>query len=163
MEAGREEVQPASFDCCAVARDAAALVEPAARARGLHLVCEMPDQLQIHSDESKLRQILINLLGNAVKFTTEGCVTLRVSAWRGNALFEVEDTGIGIAPEDMERIFERFWQVDQGSTRSYGGTGLGLTVSRRLTELLGGRLTVESRLGAGSRFRATIPIAPAGL
>jgi PAS domain S-box-containing protein len=159
IEAGREDVQATPLDCCAVARDSTSIIEPSAQARGLVLRCETPRAaIPTIGDEGKLRQILINLLGNAVKFTDEGEIALRVSQQGDHVCFEVQDTGIGIAPENVERIFERFWQVNQGSTRSHGGTGLGLTVTRRLAELLGGTIEVHSELGKGSRFRVRLPI-----
>jgi PAS domain S-box-containing protein len=153
LEAGHEEVQRARVDVTAVARDAIAVLEPHARSRDLELTAELPDSLVLDTDEGKLRQILINLLGNAVKFTNEGSVRLTVRRDHRRIVVEVADTGIGIAREHLDRIFERFWQVNQGSTRRHGGTGLGLTVTKRLTELLGGTIRVESEPGIGSTFR----------
>jgi signal transduction histidine kinase len=106
---------------------------------------------------------LLNLLSNAVKFTDKGVVTLAVrldgdGPRKTNIVFDVEDSGVGISAENLERIFEPFWQVDQSSTRRHPGTGLGLSVSRRLSVLLGGRLTVASALGSGSRFELRLPL-----
>jgi signal transduction histidine kinase len=111
----------------------------------------------IRTDRGKLRQILLNLLSNAVKFTEHGGV--HFIAMRGNdgVYFEVRDTGAGIAAENLERIFEPFYQAAYGSTRKVGGTGLGLTVSRQLAQLLGGDVHVRSTVGEGSTFTVFIP------
>jgi signal transduction histidine kinase len=106
----------------------------------------------IHTDPGKLRQILINLLSNAVKFTERGTVGVAVQREPGGARVRVSDTGIGIASDHLERIFDPFWQVEQSHRRQTGGTGLGLSVTRHLARLLGGDVEVESRLGEGSTF-----------
>jgi signal transduction histidine kinase len=111
----------------------------------------------VTSDPVRLRQIIVNLLGNAIKFTNSGGITLSVQtesqeSERMMVRFTVMDTGIGIPPERQKEIFSAFTQADSSTTRKYGGTGLGLTISRRLTELLGGRIWVESALGKGSSF-----------
>ncbi len=115
-------------------------------------------------DSTRLRQVLLNLLSNASKFTTDGVVTLRVCERVGAGQhimdFSVSDTGIGIEPDMLDRIFEAFTQADDSTTRMYGGTGLGLTISRRLCEMMGGALTVTSRVGHGSTFVASVPIPP---
>jgi len=112
----------------------------------------------INTDRGRVIQVLINLLGNAVKFTDEGSVTLRVSASEQKLDFRVIDTGIGIPDKDQKLIFEEFRQVDGSTTRKYGGTGLGLTICRKITELLGGSLSVESEVGKGSNFKFVIPL-----
>src|SRR5690606_27623359 len=106
----------------------------------------------------RLRQILLNLIGNAIKFTDEGSVTVTVRYLGGtNQLeFGIVDTGIGIAPEDIPRLFESFTQADASTTREHGGTGLGLAISRRLARALGGDISVQSELGVGSEFRVTV-------
>jgi signal transduction histidine kinase len=168
IEAGKEDVWPERVDVAALARDAAMLVQPAASEKGLRLVTELPPTLEAVTDTQKLRQILLNLLSNAVKFTEQGCVALRLrvlpSALRGGDAgsdffaLEVEDTGVGITAEDLDRIFEPFTQADQSTTRRVGGTGLGLAVSRRLAHLLGGSITVSSTPGKGSTFTVSMPI-----
>ncbi|NJN18838.1 MAG: PAS domain S-box protein [Oscillochloris sp.] len=122
------------------------------------------DPAEIWADALRVRQILLNLLGNAAKFTRNGTITLRVfptgSDPSGTVVFEVEDTGIGIAPEQVARLFEPFTQADQSTTRRYGGTGLGLALTRRLSEMMNGSISVQSTPGAGSCFRVHLPITP---
>ena len=161
VDAGREPVHPEEVDAWAVAADAVSLVEPQARQKGLALRVLLGDApVQVVTDPGKLRQILVNMLGNAVKFTHAGKVELRVWAEPERVCFRVTDTGPGIPPEHLERIFEPFTQVDSAHTRVQGGTGLGLPVSRRLARLLGGDLEVVSAPGQGSQFTATIPLVP---
>lgn len=119
----------------------------------------------VHTDPTRLRQILINLLGNAIKFTSEGEVRLVIRLLRepdSDALlqFEVIDSGIGMTPEQMARLFRPFTQADTSTTRRFGGTGLGLTISKRLTEMLGGTIQVQSAPNEGSRFTVTIGVGP---
>jgi signal transduction histidine kinase len=161
VEAGREPVHPEAVDPAAIAADAVALVEVQARQKGLALRVVLGDApAEVVTDPGKLRQILVNLLGNAVKFTEQGEVELRVWAEPEHVCFQVTDTGPGIPPEFVDRVFEPFTQVDSAHTRAKGGTGLGLPVSRRLARLLGGDLTVATTLGEGSRFTALIPLVP---
>jgi signal transduction histidine kinase len=116
------------------------------------------------TDSGKVRQILVNLLSNAVKFTPAGRVTLIVQHDGPAVRYVVRDTGIGIASEHSDQIFDAFWQVEQPSTRRVGGTGLGLSVTRRLARLLGGDVTVSSKVGEGSAFTVSLPLeAPATL
>ena len=157
VEAGREELHLKTVDAFQVARDAIAILEPMASEKGLELDDEIPSCSAIATtDEVKLRQILINLLGNAVKFTPRGRVSLSARADEGRVFFEIRDTGPGIAAEDRERIFEPFTQLESTYSRAHSGTGLGLPVSRRLARMLGGDLTVESTVGQGSAFTASI-------
>ena len=117
---------------------------------------DVPQPVMI--DEGRVQQILINLLTNAVKFSEEGQIFIRLRAARGALVIEVSDTGIGIAPEDQGLVFERFAQVDKGASRKRDGTGLGLAISRELAPLMGGHLTLRSALGQGSTFRLTLPL-----
>lgn len=157
-EAGREQVHAEQLDAVALARAALSLVEPQLRAKHLELVVELPPgPLTIATDAGKLRQILINLLGNAVKFTREGRVTLTVADLGPQVQFTVADTGPGMSPEDLTRIFEPFTQLEQSWSRANGGTGLGLPVSRQLAHLLGGDVTVTSERGVGSAFTLVLP------
>lgn len=158
VEAGRETIAREVVDLAEIAAKVAALIEPVAQEKNLRLLVDIPGTpLLAHSDSGKVRQILINLLSNAVKFTVEGEVRLKVWHADNRYLFRIEDTGIGIPPEYRERIFESFWQVEQGTTRTIGGTGLGLTITRRLAHLLGGDVEVTSELGRGSSFTAWLP------
>lgn len=116
------------------------------------------ESASVYTDESKLKQILINLTGNAIKFTHEGEVSISSCVENGEVCFDIADTGIGIAPTEQKNIFERFRQGDDSTTRKYGGTGLGLTISLGLTELLGGSLNLDSEPGKGSVFHVRIPV-----
>jgi signal transduction histidine kinase len=113
--------------------------------------------LRMTSDIDKVRQILVNLLGNAVKFTDAGSVEVRLSLRGASVRIDVTDTGIGIPDEELSRLFRPFSQVDTGLTRRHGGTGLGLYISRRLTTLLGGHIEVSSMPGTGSTFSVILP------
>jgi signal transduction histidine kinase len=115
--------------------------------------------IRITSDIDKSRQILVNLLGNALKFTDKGGVRVAVSKSATEVRIDITDTGIGIAEEELARLFLPFAQVDTGLTRRHGGTGLGLYISRRLATLLGGRIEVNSTLGIGSTFSVVLPLA----
>ena len=142
-----------------------ALSRPSARGKQLALVNQVPaDFPLVEADEGRIEQVLFNLVGNAIKFTDSGSVTVTAAmAENGDApgwvVLSVRDTGIGIAPEDQERVFLSFEQVEAGATRRFGGTGLGLAVSRQLVELHGGALTLESAPGVGSTFSLTLPVA----
>lgn len=160
LEAKREPVLIHEVNAGHVMHEAASAVEPLARKKGLDVVVRTPEQkIILRTDETKLRQILINLLGNAVKFTSTGAIRMElVVADGGNgAIFRVADTGSGITPDDLERIFEPFVQARGSFSRSHEGTGLGLSVSRQLARLLGGDITVSSVVGQGSTFVVTIP------
>jgi len=165
IEAGGLEVRLSETSLISVAQHVAALLRERARAKGLSLELELGSELPsaIISDPLRLQQILLNLVGNAIKFTEQGGV--RIAVWRrpsaggpGELWFEVIDTGIGIAPADRERVFAPFSQADPTESRRYGGTGLGLAISRGLGEQLGGTIELESELGRGSTFRLRLPI-----
>jgi PAS domain S-box-containing protein len=158
LDAGKEEVHLEELDAAEIATDVELMLEPQALLKGLTLRCETPDHpVRLVTDGTKLRQILLNLLGNAVKFTDAGEVRLQVSADEEFVGFCIQDCGAGIAKEDLERIFDPFTQVDQSLMRKQGGTGLGLPVSRRLAHLLGGELTVDSTHSQGSTFTLRLP------
>ena len=159
MESGKERSQPESVDVLQFVRETAQLMEPLAAEKGLGFTMRLPPgPLVAQTDPGKLRQIVINLLANAVKFTERGEVRVRVTAEDGTFCIEVADTGIGIAPQHLERIFDPFWQVQQQKTRREGGTGLGLAVTKRLVKLLGGEIRVESEAGTGTTFSVQIPL-----
>lgn len=157
MEAGREEVHLHRVRVSELVDEVVSMVEPMAARNRLELrVEEPPIPLELETDPPKLRQILLNLLTNAIKFTTEGRVELRFEKEREDLVFEVSDTGIGIPPEHLEKVFEPFWQVDQESAGRPGGTGLGLSVARRLARLLGGDIQIHSEPGRGTTFRVRL-------
>ncbi|NJD07255.1 MAG: response regulator [Methylococcaceae bacterium] len=167
IEAGRLTVQIAPFDLIELTRDVTDLIRVRAVEKGLQLSLEQTAAVprQGRGDGAKLRQALINLLGNAVKFTPQGGVTLRIDVRPAETpqavwlMFEVADTGIGIAAEDQERIFEPFYQVLGGSRQSlHKGTGLGLSITRQFIELMGGHIRVKSLVGRGSCFRFELPV-----
>ena len=157
VTAGKDVLIPERVHVGPLVRDAVALIEPAARARGLRVRVETAADSWIRTDAAKLRQILLNLLSNAVKYTPRGEIVVRATGGDGELLLRVQDTGIGIAPEDRERIFDPFWQADQRLTREVGGAGLGLSIVRRYVQLLGGAVVVESEPGRGTTFTVTIP------
>jgi signal transduction histidine kinase len=159
LEADREVVSARQTVVADVLDQAAMMIEPMVNARKLRFDVRKPNgALTIETDAGKLRQILLNLLTNAVKFTDEGTVILSAEEDDDDTVvFQVKDTGVGIAPEHQDRIFESFWQVEQTTTRRAGGAGLGLNVAQRLARLLGGEVTVESALGKGSTFTVRLP------
>ncbi len=172
IEAGKMRLEARPFDPAAVLGRVAGLMGADARAKGLEMRLDLPAEPlpALIGDELRVEQILLNLVGNAVKFTETGFVRLAAAcdpAGPGavSLCIEVIDSGIGIAAEGLENLFEPFLQADVDITRRYGGTGLGLSISRRLAEAMGGRLTAESRLGHGScfRFEALFDLAPAAV
>jgi PAS domain S-box-containing protein len=163
IEAGRVELECQPFDLAACVGEAVDLVSPHAGQKNLvlsHLIAIDTPRI-IEGDASRLRQVLVNLLGNAIKFTSYGGVVLEVSVETTTAdevrlVFDVTDTGIGIPKDKQCRLFEHFSQADASITRTYGGTGLGLAISRRLAELMGGTISVDSEAGRGSTFHVSI-------
>jgi signal transduction histidine kinase len=161
-EAGKEEVQYEVTAVNTMVDDAASLIEPLAADKHVTLsVVRLDTPLDIRTDPRKVRQVLVNLLSNAVKFTdAEGAVSLRAHRDGDTLELTISDTGIGIEPDHLDRIFDPFWQVEQKATRRAGGTGLGLSVSRRLARLLGGDVLVTSEPGKGSSFTVLLPVGP---
>jgi signal transduction histidine kinase len=158
IEAGRMELEPSDFDLPAAIENALILVRERAQRRAIRLGHDVDERLgKIHGDERKVKQVLLNLLSNALKFTPEGGrIDVRAAARDGVAEISVSDTGVGIAPEDQEAVFEEFRQVGTAS-KKVEGTGLGLAISRKFIELHGGRMWVESQPGKGATFRFTLP------
>ncbi|MCB9754717.1 MAG: response regulator [Myxococcales bacterium] len=153
VEAGKLELRPKVFEPAALVSEVERLFLPVAQQRGLELVTEVDALGHRRADASRLRQVLMNLVGNALKFTTRGRVTIRARALSTErARFEVEDTGVGIAPEEQQQLFQPFSQLDVSSTRAREGTGLGLAICRALVEAMGGTIGLSSRVGEGSRF-----------
>lgn len=160
LEADRVDLDPHPFDPRALARGAAGIVESQCAAKGVGLAVIVDPDLPaaLMGDEGRLRQVTLNFLSNATKFTGSGGIRLEVGR-RGDRLrVAVSDTGIGIAPEKIDALFERFTQADASTTRTYGGTGLGLAISRRLIEMMGGEIGAESRPGQGSTFWFEVPL-----
>lgn len=160
LEEGTEMVRPSEFLAADLAHAVAAAAEPLAQARGLSMTWQAPrEPIRVTSDIDKARQILANLVNNAIKFTDHGGVRLEVERLGGDEVsFAVSDTGVGISPGDHERLFRPFVQLDTGLTRRHGGTGLGLHICQRLAALLGGHLAVESEVGRGTRFTLVLPL-----
>ncbi|RMG46580.1 MAG: hypothetical protein D6718_05425 [Acidobacteria bacterium] len=164
IEAGRMEVHAERFRLSDLLQEVSDLLAPLASDKGLRFeVCGGADAA-LETDRGKLKQVLTNLLGNAIKFTEDGSVTLeaRLDAERGTACFVVEDTGPGIPEEALPVIFEPFRQVDGGDARRAGGTGLGLAIVREMVRLLGGEVSVASEVGRGTRFTVTVPLCAPG-
>jgi two-component system CheB/CheR fusion protein len=156
-----ESVTMTTLDARVTARAAADMCEPVATAAGLTLRMKLPDDpASVITDHNRLRMILVNLLGNAIKFTEHGEIGLDVRLEGDRAAFVVHDTGIGIAPENHELIFERFFQVSKGLTRSAGGVGIGLSAAQEFSRMLGGEIEIESELGRGSTFTLWLPLTP---
>jgi len=159
VEAGRVEVSAREVELAPVLEHCVRTVEPLVKSDAVTLASDFDGRLPaMFVDDEKLRQIVINLLSNAAKFTAQGSIRLRVSAADGTVRIAVADTGIGIAADKLGIIFEEFRQADAGSTREYGGTGLGLAIARRLARLMGGDIDVESEPGRGSTFTLTLPL-----
>ena len=159
LEAGKEELDVQPVAIAGVLREVSAIIEPLAEARGLVFRLEVDDAPEtMRTDPRKLRQVLLNLLGNGVKFTSAGHVALRVERMGGRAAFRVIDTGIGIPHEHRSRMFEAFWQGDGSLHRAAEGTGLGLAIAQRFVRMLGGEIEVESAPGVGSTFSVLLPV-----
>jgi len=162
LEAGRIKLNPAPVRPAALLRQVVEIVAPEAAAKGLALTVAIDtDETAAHAlDESRLRQVLLNLLNNAVKFTPAGGVTARLTASGETLRFEIADTGVGVAAEHQPRLFQRFYQADSSISRTFGGAGLGLAICQALVELMDGRIGVDSVLARGSTFWVTLPAAP---
>ena len=165
IEAGKIDLEHRPFALTALIEDITELLAPRAQARKLEIAAYVDERLptEVTGDAARLRQVLLNLAGNAIKFTSTGGVALMVEPGiRPNEIsFLVRDTGIGIAPEVQLRIFREFEQADESIARSYGGTGLGLSISERIVKRMGGRITLESKPGVGSTFEVSVPLAAA--
>ncbi|MBI3607573.1 MAG: PAS domain S-box protein [Nitrospirae bacterium] len=162
IESGQYQWRRDSIDVVELVRRSVGLVAPLAQRRQITLRCEgKTPPLHVIADAEKLTQVLLNLLDNALKYTEEGGqVDVEVEAGQGVTVIRVRDTGIGIPSSDQQRIFERFYRVDRARSRALGGTGLGLSIVKHIVEAHGGTVAVESRLGAGSTFRVTLPTQP---
>jgi two-component system, sensor histidine kinase len=162
IEAGKMTLEKIDFDLAGVVRDSLRIFDSAVREKHLDVRLSIAPGCPewARGDPARVRQVLVNLIGNAVKFTNEGCIEVLVQpAVPAGLQFVVRDTGIGITPEKLESIFNAFTQADGSHTRRFGGTGLGLTITRRLVNLMGGRVWAESGIGQGSRFCFELPMA----
>jgi PAS domain S-box-containing protein len=166
IEAGRLDLEARPFALSAFVEEAVELLGPRAQAKGLEICCYVDERLpaRVVGDAARLRQVLFNLAGNAIKFTELGGVSIIVEpdAQPDAIAISVRDTGIGISAQDQARIFLEFEQADGSSTRKFGGTGLGLTISKRIVERMAGTIAVESVAGEGSTFRVSLPLPRTG-
>ena len=159
IEAGKLELSIESFDLRAAIEDVATTIQPLVDKNDNRLLLDTPEPLgTIRSDLTRVRQVLLNLLSNACKFTERGTITLGVERRDGQVIFRVRDSGIGMTPEQLGRVFEAFAQAEASTSRKYGGTGLGLAITRRFCELLGGDVTAASEPGRGSTFTVRLPV-----
>ena len=162
IEAGKVDMEAVDFNVYDFMETTTKTMALRADEKGLELLCEVAPEVPeiVRADSGRLRQIVINLVGNAIKFTDQGEVIIKVRCEGQDGQdhilhFEVSDTGIGIAPENQKLIFDSFSQADSSTTRKYGGTGLGLAISKRLVEMMGGKIWVVSAVGQGSHFHFT--------
>ena len=163
VEAGEVHVQRETFDVASLIQDVLEMLQPLAAKNVNTLAAHVDDEItQAYGDRTKIQQSLLHLLSNACKFTSQGHITVRVSqeplesqTW---LRFQVHDTGIGMSPEQVARLFQPFMQADDSSTRKYGGTGMGLAISQRLCKMMGGEITVTSTEGQGSTFTMYLPV-----
>ena len=165
IEAGKLDLEQRPFALGPLVEEAVELLAPRAQAKGIEIASFVDERLPatLVGDAARLRQVLLNLAGNAIKFTEKGGVAVIVEPGEttGDVRFEVRDTGIGLKAEDQARIFRDFEQADGSSTRKFGGTGLGLAISKRIVERMDGAIGVESAPGAGATFTVTLPLAAA--
>jgi len=162
IEAGRMNLSPEYFHLYEVLSEIVDITDPMAQDKSIYvkLVADANDDLFLEADRVRMRQVLLNLVNNAIKFTDQGGVTIEAAKKNGHIQINVRDTGIGVPPEKTETIFEAFGQVDTSTTRKVGGTGLGLPISLQLVELHGGNISVEStgQPGEGSTFKVELPV-----
>ena len=159
VESGKLDIESLPCNLSHLVKEVTDLVSERADAKNLRLRIEYKaSQDWVMLDALRATQILVNLLSNAIKFTDKGRVVLRVEQAQGRLLFSVTDTGVGIAPEQLKRVFTAFEQADSSTTRKFGGTGLGLSISSQLAELMGGSITATSEIGAGSCFKLDLPL-----
>jgi len=166
MESEKHVVEHVPFDVVGLTRSVTSIYNAQAKTKQLHLKFQYltpqddASNLMVYGDPNKLRQILLNLISNAIKFTKQGDVTVTLKAVESDLIITVEDTGIGISTNKLEAIFQPFGQEDSSISRRFGGSGLGLAISKKLAEVLSGKLSVKSEINQGSSFTLTIPFDP---
>jgi PAS domain S-box-containing protein len=158
IESGKMDLAIESFPIAALMEETVKAVTPLAEAKGLNLEVEVPENLMLQSDRRRVKQVLMNLLGNAIKFSDRGGIRIEVKALREELTVGVSDRGIGIREEDIEKLFSPFRQIDMSSTKQYEGTGLGLYLCKKILVLLGGAISVKSEFGSGSTFTFVLPM-----
>ncbi len=159
ITAGRMLIYSEQFNLSEAAQEVMDIMESLSQEKGLSLICDVPRDLMVNTDKTKIKQIFVNLVGNAIKFTSHGHVCLKVETYSDHKMrIIVSDTGIGIKQEDIPKIFQEFIQLDSSTTREYGGTGLGLAITQKLVWLLGGTIHVESTPGKGTNFIMIFPV-----
>jgi signal transduction histidine kinase len=159
IEAGQLNLDLTEYSIRDVAQTVYGAVEPLAAEKKLAFKCEIAADLPAaHGDGRRLTQVLLNLVGNAIKFTDQGEVVIKAAAQNGSFNLSVRDTGPGISQADQEKLFQEFQQADNSITKTKGGTGLGLAISKRIIEMHGGRIWLDSEVGKGSTFAFTVPI-----
>ena len=159
IEADKMELYPEWFSVKNLMEDVVSSYQIIARQKGLSIVLEM-DDIKICADQIRIKQIIFNLLSNAVKFTDEGKIEVKVIQKDSQAVFHVQDTGVGLSQDEINVIFDLFRQVDESPTRAASGTGLGLAIAKKLVEMHDGKISVQSTPGKGSIFTFSIPLEP---
>jgi len=163
IEAGRMQLALTDYSVREVVDVVYASLRSLAAEKGLAFIVDVPDDLPVaHGDSGRITQCLMNLAGNAIKFTREGKVEIGVAHAGNELVYRVSDTGIGIPKDELENVFKEFRQVDATVTREYGGTGLGLSITKKFVEMHGGRIWVESEIGKGSTFSFAVPLRTKG-
>jgi len=159
IEAGQLTLSITSFELKASIEKVVKQVSPLAEKKGLKLTLDIADDIATATtDQRRLEQVILNLLSNAIKFTEKGHVGISCRIEKDHHCLSVSDTGIGIQPEHLQEIFKPFHQIDTGLTRKYEGTGLGLSICKKIVEMMGGAIEVESRWGQGSTFTVRFPV-----
>jgi heavy metal sensor kinase len=160
LEAGEARAQPVRLNFAELARTTADQMRLLAEEKHISLTCDGTDRVDVEADSSRLKQVVVNLLDNAIKYTPEsGRVTVTVTQRNGHAVLEVADTGLGISASDLPRVFDRFYRADKARSRQMGGTGLGLSIVRSICVAHGGQVSVTSTENQGSQFRVELPLA----
>ncbi|HPR64701.1 MAG TPA: ATP-binding protein [Thermoanaerobaculia bacterium] len=158
IESGKVDLTIETFALSDLVEDVLKSVRPIAEPKGLELISDIPEDLTVESDRRRIKQILVNLIGNAIKFSEKGSITVNAGRDKNNVLLSISDQGIGIRKEDLDKLFIPFQQIDMSSTKAYEGTGLGLYLCRKILTLLHGEISAQSEYGSGSTFSFSIPL-----